>query len=187
MVGDAKGTLSDTNANFCVLEDHFKILGIIVLTEKPIIQDDLILVQLKLDSNFPRQIFVDKMSLSYEMNTKNSSTDLDIMPLTSANAILNSRLDVMLHLDYKQDNTLACASVACDTTKSKQPVRRTSSTRRKLSPTVRADFTNYVVVESVAIQPGINLLELTAKAYRVGTWSFKQVNKRLYCIQFKIK
>lgn len=40
-----------------------------------------------------------------------------------------------LHLDFKQDNTLDSASVVCDTSKSKQPVRRTSSTRRKVSPT----------------------------------------------------
>lgn len=45
-------------------------------------------------------------------------------------------LPMSIHLDFKQDNTLDCASVVCDTKNNKhQLVRRSSSTRRKVSPT----------------------------------------------------
>lgn len=42
----------------------------------------------------------------------------------------STMMPISTHLDYKQDNTINCASVVCDT-KSKQPVRRSSSTRGK--------------------------------------------------------
>lgn len=45
-------------------------------------------------------------------------------------------LPMAIHLDFKQDNTLDCASVVCDTKASKhQILRRSSSTRRKITPT----------------------------------------------------
>lgn len=116
-------------------------------------------------------------------------------------------LPVSAFLDYKQDTTINCASVVCDT-KSKQPVRRSSSTRGKSTPptgelhqkystntfiffcvfenafhcffylkSVRTDFTNFVQTENVILQPGNNTIELTAKATRVGLWNFKQVRE----------
>lgn len=83
------------------------------------------------------------------------------------------------HLDYKQDNTLNCASVVCNN-KGKQLIRRTSSTRRKVSPTVRNDFTNNVNCNNVVIKPGPNAIELKCKATRVGQWRFKQLS---VCVQ----
>lgn len=46
----------------------------------------------------------------------------------------SSKLPVSSFLDYKQDTTINCASVVCDT-KNKQPVRRSSSTRGKTTMT----------------------------------------------------
>lgn len=116
----------------------------------------------------------------------------------------SSKLAVSAFLDYKQDTTINCASVVCDT-KSKHPVRRSSSTRGKSTPItgmfnvietlkftsikkksqfgflvlslsiVRTDFTNFVQTENVVLQPGNNTIELTAKATRVGVWNFRQV------------
>lgn len=107
-------------------------------------------------------------------------------------------LPITAHLDFKQDNSLSCVSVVCDTAKSKQPVRRSSSTRRKVSLTSKApseiqnenereikkiffssarnDFTNNVSTETILLQPGFNSIQLSTKATRVGLWSFKQVN-----------
>lgn len=47
-------------------------------------------------------------------------------------------LPMSVHLDFKQDNTLDCASVVCDTKGKQQLVRRSSSTRRKVSPTSKS-------------------------------------------------
>lgn len=44
---------------------------------------------------------------------------------------------------------------------------------------VRNDFTNQVQAEKVLLAPGENLIQLNAKATRVGLWSFKQVGKRI--------
>ncbi|KXJ74585.1 hypothetical protein RP20_CCG013384 [Aedes albopictus] len=92
-------------------------------------------------------------------------------------------LPISIHLDYKQDRTLSCASVACDN-KAKQPVRRTSSTRRKISPTQRSDFTNCVSSEKILLQPGLNVIELHSKAKRVGSWSFNQLAVQLDNVEF---
>lgn len=135
----------------------------------------MIAVQLDLESNFPREILIEKVSLSYESNSTGTPIKTLESNLTSQN-MLSNRLQVKLHLDYKQDNTLASASVACENIKNKQPVRRTSSTRRKISPTVRSDFTNNVTLQSVLIQPGLNSIQLTSKATRTGIWVFKQVS-----------
>lgn len=91
---------------------------------------------------------------------------------------------MILHLDYKQDKSLSCASVACDTGKVTQPVRRTSSARRKQSPTTRLDFTNSVSAESARIQPGVNTIELNSKATRVGRWKLKQLSIVLKPLEF---
>lgn len=111
-------------------------------------------------------------------------------------------LPVTAFLDYKQDNSINCASVVCDT-KNMLPVRRSSSTRSKASPTgklspflnfaivlnhmgflatVRKDFSNKVIAENVLLTPGENTVDLSAKATRVGLWSFKQVPKRIQCL-----
>lgn len=88
------------------------------------------------------------------------------------------------HLDYKQDNTLSCASVVCNT-KGKQLIRRTSSTtRRKISPTIRQDFTNNVNCINIVIKPGHNVIELKCKATRVGLWNFKQLSITVQKLEF---
>lgn len=109
----------------------------------------------------------------------------------------SSKLAISSFLDYKQDTTINCASVVCEL-KSKHPVRRSSSTRGKSTPTgnfyqinqslfddcnsdqfafalVRNDFTNQVQAENVLLKSGENTIELNAKATRVGLWNFKQV------------
>ena len=162
---------------FASSEDHFKILAICI-TETQIIQDDKIVAILKVESNFPREIYCEQVMLSFDLHEKVNE------PSVAQNHHEMSILPVSVHLDYKQDNTLACASVVCDM-KNKQPVRRTSSTtRRKVSPTLRSDFTNCVSVEKVLIQPGTNVIELSTKALRVGTWSFNQLAIQIENLEF---
>jgi hypothetical protein len=95
---------------------------------------------------------------------------------------LDAKLPFQINLDYKQDNTLNIASVICE--KGKHPVRRTSSTRRKTSPTIRSDFTNSASNENLVIFPGINLIELNTKALRVGMWCFKQISLEFMQLEF---
>lgn len=52
----------DDASKLCVLEDYFKILDVTVLNKDPIIQDDILSVELKLISNFPKEILCDKVS-----------------------------------------------------------------------------------------------------------------------------
>uniref|UniRef100_W8BQL7 Trafficking protein particle complex subunit 10 n=2 Tax=Ceratitis capitata TaxID=7213 RepID=W8BQL7_CERCA len=187
------------NANYCVLEDHFRICDIIVLNEEPIIQDDIIMVQLKLESMYPREVVAESIQLSYEIHASplaseatvpnraalaSSSIDGKLSRIPTSSPLKESRLKMSLRLDYKQDNTLDCASVECDVPKAKQPVRRTSSTKRKLSPSVQSDFTNFVATENVAIPPGYNIIELKSKATRVGTWDFKQMRISISQLEF---
>ncbi|XP_037948479.1 trafficking protein particle complex subunit 10 [Teleopsis dalmanni] len=183
------------NANFCVLEDHFRICDIDVLNAKSIIQDDYIIVQVKLDSLYPREIVAETLKLSYEVHVTpliageavqvaNLSTHNASTAHTPAPSAKESRLKFALHLDYQQDNNLACASVACGTPKMKQPVRRTSSTKRKLSPSMQSDFSNFVATENLSLKPGINIIELRGKATRVGTWDLKQFCLGISQLQF---
>ncbi|XP_067614084.1 trafficking protein particle complex subunit 10 [Eurosta solidaginis] len=171
------------NANYCVLEDHFRICDINVLNVEPIIQDDIVKVQLKLESLYPREVFAECIQLSYEMHVAPLTGEVAASPLVCSTH-KESLLKMSLRLDYKQDNTLDCASVACELPKTKQPVRRTSSTKRKLSPSVQSDFTNFVATEKVTLQPGGNILELKSKATRVGTWDFKQMRICISPLEF---
>ncbi|KAH8332437.1 hypothetical protein KR074_003361, partial [Drosophila pseudoananassae] len=177
------------NANFCVLEDHFRIVDIEVANQKPIIQDDFIVVHIKVDSLYPREIVAENIKLCYELQAAPLEVAMENVSLTATPSTTKvkdttSRLKVSLQLAYKQDNRLHSASVSCDTPKSKQPVRRTSSTKRKLSPSVQADFTNFVQAENIALQPGVNFVELKAKATRVGSWTFKQLCVSMSSLEF---
>lgn len=159
-----------------VLEDHFKILCITVKNENPIIQDNFITVELKLESNFPREILPDRISLSYEMTPKSVT---DVTKYED-----KTMLPMSAHLDYKQDNTLSSASVVCDLKNSKNSLRRSSSVKRKVSPTLRSDFTNCAFTEKIVIKPGINIIELKTKATRVGTWLLKQLSIQVQQLDF---
>ncbi|KPU75548.1 uncharacterized protein Dana_GF11835, isoform B [Drosophila ananassae] len=177
------------NANFCVLEDHFRIEDIEVANQKPIIQDDFIVVQLKIDSHYPREIVAENIKLCYELQAAPLEAAMENVSLNATPSMAKmkdttSRLKVSLQLAYKQDNRLHAASVSCDTPKTKQPVRRTSSTKRKLSPSVQADFSNFVQAENIALQPGVNFIELKAKATRVGSWTFKQLCVSMASLEF---
>lgn len=171
------------NANFCVLEDHFRIVDLEVLNTNPIIQDDHLLVQLKLESLYPREIVVETIKLCYELHVAAELEPAD-GSTSFASAKHPKEQKVTLQLFYKEDNTINCASVVCDTPKTKQPVRRTSSTKRKLSPSVQADFSNIVQAENIALQPGMNFLELKGKATRVGRWQFKQLCLTMSSLEF---
>uniref|UniRef100_A0A1Q3F869 Putative transmembrane protein n=1 Tax=Culex tarsalis TaxID=7177 RepID=A0A1Q3F869_CULTA len=162
-----------------VLDDHFKIIDI-AIADTSIIQDDTVSVVLRIESNFPREIFCEQLLLSFEMDPK-PAPDSPTSQATLAEPL--ALLPITVHLDYKQDQSLSCASVACDN-KAKQPVRRTSSTRRKISPTQRTDFTNCVASEKVLLQPGLNVVSLGTKAKRVGTWSFKQLAIQVKNVEF---
>uniref|UniRef100_A0A182T8Z2 Trafficking protein particle complex subunit 11 domain-containing protein n=1 Tax=Anopheles maculatus TaxID=74869 RepID=A0A182T8Z2_9DIPT len=165
------------------LEDHFQVVNV-VLDSTSIVQDDFILVTLELESNFPRELIAEQVLLSFEMNAKQSLEPSAATPTANTTKEVGSKLPIILHLDYKQDNTLAGSTVACDN-RAKQPVRRSSSTRRKISPTQRSDFTNCVSSESrLVLQPGRNTMTLKTKATRVGTWSFRQLSIQVDTVEF---
>lgn len=170
---------NDSATNIAPLEDHFRILDVKLISKSPIIQDSYVIVLLKLENDFPREIFTNSISLSYESSDKSAGD------ITTSSVAENSNvtLPFTLHLDYKQDNTLSSASVVCEN-KSKQPVRRSNSTKRKISPTIRHDFTNSLSVENLMILPGVNLIEFKSKAKRVGYWSFKQLSIQIQSLDF---
>lgn len=172
--------------NFVVLEDHFNVIDAHLYSKSPIIQDSLLNFELKLESNFPREILCEKVEVSFELVGKSNKqqeicqhfNEFDMLPFT-------------IELDYKQDNTLSGARVVCEG--SKEKVRRTSSGKSENSPVTRSDFMNALVVENVLIHPGINILSMTTKASQVGIFNFKQISIQFQnldflskCIQIKI-
>lgn len=161
----------------CSLEDHFKIIEMHLETPTPIIQDGIVTVLFSVVSNFPREVFVEKFQASLEMCEK--STLLE----TEGQGFESARLPMRLVLDYKQDGSLNCASVVCEL-KGKQPVRRTSSSRRKVSITNRTDFSNNLQVENVSLKPGLNDIQVTTKATRVGNWNLTQVSLQIKTLEF---
>ncbi|XP_058058025.1 trafficking protein particle complex subunit 10 [Anopheles bellator] len=171
----------DALSVLCSLEDHFRV-DRVQLDSTSIVQDDFVIVRLDIESHFPRELLAEQVLLSFEMNAKQSVDPGGAGSKPSATEI-GAHLPVILHLDYKQDNTLSGASVACDNPV-KQPVRRSSSTRRKVSPTQRSDFTHCVGSEQVLLQPGPNTVTLKTKATRVGTWSFRQLSVQIQSVEF---
>lgn len=146
--------------NNCIVSllDHFKIYSINCMnTELKILQDDLIVVEVKLENNFPREIFSECVSLSFEMVTKDS--DEKIKQVVRFNG----------YETYEMKKK-SLPSIAV------QESRSNSSTRRKISPTTRRDFTNSLKCDNVLLKPGTNVLELTAKGTRVGKWNFRQLS-----------
>lgn len=60
------------------LEDHFRVVHIFIAQSAPIIQDDLISVQLKVVSEFPKEITCKRISISFETAAKpNTATYAD--------------------------------------------------------------------------------------------------------------
>ncbi|XP_055699256.1 trafficking protein particle complex subunit 10 isoform X2 [Phlebotomus papatasi] len=170
---------NQTNACVALLDDHFKIADLKLINESPIIQDNFIMVQLKLHCHFPREILCNKISLSFDLEGKVAGPQITTTPSLG----LGVKLPMKLHLDYKQDGTLEIASVLCEM-KGKQPLRRSSSTRRKISATARKDFTNNVSVENIILQPGLNVIELRTKATRIGLWMFEQLSIQVNQLDF---
>lgn len=52
------------------LEDHFKVVHVLIAQTAPIIQDDLLSVQLKIVSHFPKEVLCNKISISFEPASK---------------------------------------------------------------------------------------------------------------------
>ena len=104
--------LLTTANNLVPLEDHFKILDIHLFNKSPVIQDSVLTVELKIESNFPREIICELIAINYELVGKQQSQDLatefDMLPFT-------------IVLDHKQDNSLSGASVICE---NKEKIRR---------------------------------------------------------------
>lgn len=158
------------------LEEHFNLLDIHLINDSPLIQDSFVDLVIKIESNFPREIFIEKLQIALEMCEKEKIN----VPLEPG---FGDRMPMKLILDYKEDGTLNCASVACDI-KGKQLIRRTSSSQRKASVTPKADFSNCLQIESVSLKPGINLIELNSKVTRVGVWELKQMALQFHSIEF---
>lgn len=171
------------NSNYMVLEDNFQIMAIEVLNKEPIMQDNWINVQLHLESLYPREVLIDELQLSSEhfTNEDNITSLGEFSPLTGLNkSKANSntsvnRLKFNLQLSYKEDNSLDRAIVSCGAPKSKRAVRRVSSTKRKLSPSIQSDFSNYIDAKNFVLKPGMNVIDLKSKGNRVGQWTFRQV------------
>lgn len=164
--------------NYVALEDHFKLLDVHLFNLSPVIQDSLLTLEVKVESNFPRGIICEVVALSFELIGKQTGHE---------NPRLSSEFDMLpfsVHLDYKQDNTLSGASVVCDC---KEKVRRTSSGKNENSPTARSDFTSAASLENVLIHPGVNILTLKTKAAQVGSWNFKQVSLQFQNLDFLSK
>lgn len=157
-----------SNTNLVSLEDHFKLLNIQTLMASiPIIQDNVLEVEIKIESNFPREIICNAIAISFELVSKagdrvQESNEFDMLPFS-------------IHLDYKQDNTLNGSSIICD---SKNKVRRTSSGKNENLQIVRHDFKHCATIEGkVLLQPGMNSIILKSKStLDVGNWIFKQVS-----------
>lgn len=168
---------TDTQFHTAVLEDHIQIVKV-AEAASPIIQDNMIVVRLSIESNFPREIIAEKVAISYETCLKTLTSPVDVN-------LVRAIVPMSVHLDYKQDNTLQCASVVCDVKSStKNSVRRSSSTKRKISPTVRSDFSNALVCMNVPLKPGPNVIEVTGKATRVGIWSYKQISIQIQNLDY---
>lgn len=146
-------------------EDHFKIVDVHLETESPVVQDTQVMVIFTINSQFPREVFIDKCQVSMEMCEK-ETLDNNFGGSTFENA----RLPMRLVLDYKQDDTLNCASVAC-------------RAKTKVSITKHTNFTNALSASNVLLKPGLNMIELQTKATRVGFWSLKQASFHLKSFQ----
>ncbi|CRK92532.1 CLUMA_CG006080, isoform A, partial [Clunio marinus] len=163
--------------NYVTLDDHFKIDDIHLFNKSPVIQDSVLNIEIKIESNFPREILCENISISFELMEKQSNqeiaetADFDILPFS-------------IHLDYKQDNTLSEALVVCEM---KGKVRRTSSGKNENAPTIRSNFANSASLENVLLHPGSNVISLTTKAAEVGTWSFKQISIQFQHLDFLSK
>lgn len=157
---------TDEKGSLVAMEDHFRLIEITSLTQTPIIQDSMIEIELKIESNFPREILCQSFSLSFELIGKNPEA-----PLTQQNDF--ELLPFSIHLDYKQDNTLSGASIVCET---KGKVRRTSSGKHENLQVVSTDFKNCATTTDVRFHPGINNILLKTKALEVGNWNFKQIS-----------
>lgn len=164
--------------NYVALEDHFKIVDIQLFNKSPVIQDSLLTLDIKIESNFPREIICEAIALSFELIGKQQPQDVSSL----ANEF--DMLPFTIHLDYKQDNTLSGASVVCE---SKEKVRRTSSGKNENAPPPRSDFSNAAMLENVLIHPGVNILSLKTKAAQVGAWNFKQISIQFQNLEFLSK
>lgn len=161
----------DESPHVCPLEEHFKLLNVKLLSDSTIVQDHQIEVEVILESHFPREIHAEGLKLAFSADTTvltEQESSVESKPS------LGPKLPLKLHLEYKQDHSLDCAAMVMEN--KKQPVRRTSSTRRKATVTTRGDFTNCVQLDRVAIKPGINNIVLKCKATRVGTFAFRQLS-----------
>lgn len=165
--------------HLCPVEDHFKVDSVKVISATPIIQDHEIVVELSLESHFPREIHVESVQLSFGPEESDSEQERVV---SGPRTVLGAKLPLKLHLEYKQDHTLDCSAILLEG--KKQPVRRTSSTRRKIAVVTKGDFDNCVRAATVSIKPGVNTITLRGKATRVGTWSFKQLSVVFGDIEF---
>jgi hypothetical protein len=166
----------ESNA-FVHFDDHFKLIDIHLENECPIIQDSVLIIELKIESNFPREILCEAVAMCFELcgkspeNNEFAPCEFDMMPFS-------------LHLDYKQDNNLNCASVACE---NKGKVRRTSSGKNENQPLAKADYKYSTSAKKVLFHPGINMITLTTKARDVGVWNFKQISIQFQNLDFLTK
>ncbi|XP_070498510.1 trafficking protein particle complex subunit 10 [Chironomus tepperi] len=170
-------TQSDKESNnFIQLEDHFKVIDVHLVNSSPIIQDSLLTLELRIDSNFPREVLCETVSISFELLGKNSEAivppnEFDILPFS-------------IETDLKQDNTINMVSVICE---SKAKVRRTSSGKNDNLPVTESNFKHSASAKNILVHPGVNVIVLETKALEVGTWILKQIAIHFQKLKFLSK
>lgn len=170
----------DPASNVCPLEDHFRVQSVKLLSGTTIVQDHDIEVELSIESHFPREIHSEQLQLSFDTDTAvltEQESSVEVKPT------LGPKLPLKLQLEYKQDHSLDCSAMVLEK-KDKQPVRRTSSTKRKAVVTTRGDFINCVQGGGIAIKPGLNNIVLRGKATRIGAWAFRQLSVVYHSMDF---
>ncbi|KAK4885083.1 hypothetical protein RN001_001354 [Aquatica leii] len=155
-------------------EDVIKIVNVSVKNNNGVVmQDNIIEVQLVVESNFPREVVCTNIFMTLEPETKehkkskekavNSDRTIIVKDLKSSELLLQ-RLHMQRHLDYKEDKQISSASVIC----------KNASFKRK-DRTISPQPCNFEACLEVTklpsvLTPGSNAIKLTKKATEIGRY-----------------
>ncbi|XP_065168846.1 trafficking protein particle complex subunit 10 isoform X2 [Atheta coriaria] len=159
-------------------KEMIKIVSVCVqtgLVDEPVMQDNEIVIELTLFSNFPKELLCDSVKISIETEFhdkkekkgRRSSNVLTSKDLKQQDTSLQ-RLNIQRHLDYQQDKTLSSASVVCG----KTPLKRADSTA---APIYHSEFNDYLEIAKTKLSPGLNIMRLRKTADKVGKYYLGQV------------
>ncbi|KAF5273106.1 hypothetical protein FQA39_LY07596 [Lamprigera yunnana] len=162
------------------LEDIIKIVNVSVKNNNGVVmQDNVIEVELVVESNFPREVLCTNIVMTLELENKehkkckekgvNSERTINGKDLKPSELLLQ-RLHMQRHIDYKQDKQLSSASVICKNA----PFKRKD---RIVSPQP-SNFESCLEVTKLplVLAPGINVIKLTKKASEIGKFCLGRVS-----------